>query len=128
MIDVIKYNNLGIYSDLYVDQFRLRHKEFIERQRYDVKVYEGMEFDEYDTPASIYLVYSDDRKRVLGVSRLMPTTVGCMIAEHWPHIISNSADLVSSDIWEGTRFCVDSSLPPIIRRKIAEELCFAYVG
>lgn len=127
MITIIGYNNWGAFDELYRDQFRLRHREFIERQKYDVKTYHGMEFDEYDTPASVYLVYSEDGQTALGVSRLMPTTVRCMLAEHWPHIVSSPADVISLSIWEGTRFCVDSTLAPALRKKIAQEICAAYL-
>ena len=46
--------------------------EFIDRQQYDVKTIDGMEFDEYDTLASVYLVYSENGRTVLGCSRLTP--------------------------------------------------------
>lgn len=127
MINVIQYDNLSQYSELYIDQFRLRHQEFIDRQNYEVKSYKGMEFDEYDSPASVYLVYSGDSGRALGVSRLTPTIVSCMLYEQWPHLLSNPERIISPYTWEGTRFCIDSSLPSILRRQIAKEICFAYL-
>jgi len=127
MIYVIDSNNLMQHGDLYKDQFRLRHQEFIDRQSYDVKVYKGMEFDEYDTPATTYLVCADLSRRVLGVSRLIPTDVKCMLVEHWPHTLFNPEDIISPDTWEGTRFCVDKTLPPEIRKRVAQELCAAYL-
>jgi len=127
MINVIQYKNLSLHGELYIDQFRLRHQEFIERQNYEVKSYKNMEFDEYDTPASVYLVYSDEFGRALGVSRLTPTIVSCMLYEQWPHVLSEPESIISPYTWEGTRFCIDSTLPPPIRRKIAQELCFAYL-
>lgn len=126
MINVIQSNNLSRYGDLYVDQFRLRYQEFIKRQGYEVKSYKGMEFDQYDTPASVYLVYSDNN-RVLGLSRLNPTIIGCMLYEQWPHFLSDPENIISPGTWEGTRFCIDSALSPITRRKIVQELCFAYL-
>jgi len=115
------------YGDLYRDQFRLRHQEFIDRQSYDVKVYKGMEFDEYDTPATTYLVCADINRKVLGVSRLIPTDVRCMLVERWPHTLFNPKDIISSHTWEGTRFCVDKTLSPAIRKKVSQELCAAYL-
>jgi len=120
MINVIQYKNLSLHGELYIDQFRLRHQEFIERQNYEVKSYKNMEFDEYDTPASEF-------GRALGVSRLTPTIVSCMLYEQWPHVLSEPESIISPYTWEGTRFCIDSTLPPPIRRKIAQELCFAYL-
>ncbi|MDD3019965.1 MAG: acyl-homoserine-lactone synthase [Alphaproteobacteria bacterium] len=127
MIYVIDSSNLMQCGDLYRDQFRLRHQEFIDRQGYDVKVYREMEFDEYDTPATTYLVCTNSDRKVLGVSRLIPTIVKCMLVEHWPHTLFNPKNIISPNTWEGTRFCVDKTLPPEIRRQVAQELCAAYL-
>lgn len=127
MIRAISYRNMTSRGDLYFGQFRLRHQEFIDRQHYDVHSFNGMEFDEYDTLASVYLVYTEDDKNVLGVSRLTPTHLGCMLADHWPDLVEDHSLLHDPKVWEGTRFCIDKNLPAGQRRAICHKLACAYV-
>jgi N-acyl-L-homoserine lactone synthetase len=128
MIHALSYKTISQQSDLFLGQFRLRHQEFIERQRYQVRTLDGMEFDEYDTLASVYLVYSDNGKTVQGVSRLTPTDMGCMLADHWPELVDDKSLIAGApDIWEGTRFCIDKNLDAKLRRHICDSLACAYV-
>ena len=127
MLKMISYRDISKNADLFFNQFQLRHREFIERQQYDVKTFEGMEFDEYDTLASVYLVYSEDGKNVLGCSRLTPISYGCMLADHFPDLVDDKAIFRSDDVWEGTRFCVDSRLSAEQRLKISHHICAGYV-
>ncbi|MDC7675202.1 acyl-homoserine-lactone synthase [Asticcacaulis machinosus] len=127
MIIAISYHNLNAHYGLYLSSLRLRHQEFIERQRYDVRTLNGMEFDEYDTLAAVYLVYSENGQDCLGVSRLTPTDKGCMLADHWPELVDDKSLLNSPEIWEGTRFCIDKGLPSDLRRRICHELACAYL-
>ena len=63
MISCISCENVHEFGPAFHSQFRLRYGGFVERQQYDVSVYDGMEFDQYDTPASRYLVYHTDGGR-----------------------------------------------------------------
>lgn len=127
MIKAISHLNLSDCGQLYLGQFKLRHQEFIERQDYDVKTLHGMEFDEYDTLASVYLVYTENGRDVLGVSRLTPTDKGCMLADHWPDLVEDKTLLCAPDIWEGTRFCIDRHLPAEKRLGILRQLSLSYI-
>ena len=66
-----------------------------------------MEFDQYDTPASRYLVYHTDDGTALGLTRLTPTSLSCMLRDLWPHLVEDKSLLQSEKVWEGTRYCVD---------------------
>ena len=128
MIHCVTYNNLDKYAKLFQSQFRLRHEAFIERQGYEVKTYEGMEYDQYDTPATVYLIYADDdEEEALGISRFMPTEQGCMLADLWPDLVKDKSVLGAKNIWESTRFAIKRDLPPQVRRKICYELCSAHI-
>ena len=127
MIKAISHLNLSDCGPLYLGQFKLRHQEFIERQDYDVKTLHGMEFDEYDTLASVYLVYTENGRDVLGVSRLTPPDKGCMLADHWPDLVEDKSLLGAPDIWEGTRFCIDRHLPAEQRLSILRQLSLSYI-
>ena len=127
MLKVISYKNIAANADLFYSQFQLRHREFIERQHYDVKTFDGMEFDEYDTLASVYLVYTRDNKTVLGCSRLTPLEYGCMLADHFAELVDDKSIFSAPKVWEGTRFCIDKRLAPDERRDICFALCAGYL-
>jgi acyl homoserine lactone synthase len=127
MLSLISYNSISTSADLFFDQHRLRHQEFIERQSYAVKAFNGMEFDEYDTLASRYLVYSEDGKHVLGCSRLTPTHLGCMLQDHFSHLVDDPSIYTAPNTWEGTRFCIDSRLPGDKRLQILRQISVGYL-
>ena len=127
MIFHVNYDNCHEFGLLYADQFRLRRREFVERQSYDVRVYNGMEFDQYDNPASAYLIYSVDKRTALAVSRLTPTTENCMLADLWPNAVEDKNLLNNPKVWEGTRYCIDRRIPNGMRQKIISEMAAAYL-
>jgi len=126
MIDCLNITNAHHYGDAMASQHRLRHRVFIERQDYKVPSWQGMEYDQFDTPAAHYLVWRDHFGEVRAVSRLSPTSRPYMLQEVWPDKVSE-LDLPHSDtIWEGTRFGVDRDLSPRTRVKIIREMVVAY--
>jgi acyl homoserine lactone synthase len=127
MISCISAENVHEFGTAFHSQFRLRHSGFVERQQYDVSVYDGMEFDQYDTPASRYLVFHTDDGKALGVSRLTPTVLSCMLKDLWPHLVANKSLLQSGVVWEGTRYCVDKDVEPELRQRIIHEMACAYL-
>ncbi|MBI2233542.1 MAG: autoinducer synthesis protein [Micavibrio aeruginosavorus] len=127
MITCVTYDNLKEFGDIFYKQFLLRHEGFIERQDYDVSVYKGMEYDQYDTPASAYLIYHTDDNHVLGVNRLTPTTHSCMLRDLWPDLVHDKNLLNSPDVWEGTRYCIDKHVSPDLRQTIIHEMALAYL-
>lgn len=127
MLKLISYKEVATHSDLLFSQFQLRHREFIDRQSYAVHSLDGMEFDQYDTLASHYIVYSEDGRTALGCSRLTPVPFGCMLADHFPHLVDDQGVFSAPGVWEGTRFCIDRRLPPEHRRLICQHIAGAYI-
>ncbi|MDC7693529.1 acyl-homoserine-lactone synthase [Asticcacaulis sp. DXS10W] len=127
MLKLISYKDISTHSDLFFNQFQLRHREFIERQSYAVKSIDGMEFDEYDSLAAQYLVFTEDGRTVLGCSRLTPIDLGCMLADHFPDLVEDKSIFTAPRVWEGTRFCIDSRLPSERRRLICQSLAVGYI-
>jgi N-acyl-L-homoserine lactone synthetase len=127
MISCISCSNVHEFGRAFYSQFRLRYEEFIERQDYQVPVYDGMEFDQYDTPASRYFVYHTDDGKALGATRLTPTSLSCMLKDLWPQLVEDKSLLQSEKVWEGTRYCVDKSVTPELRQRIINELACAYL-
>jgi len=127
MLKILSYKTISKNSDLFFSQFQLRNREYLERQRYDVKFYNGMEFDEYDNLSTQYIVYTEDNKTVLGLSRFTPIETGCMLQDHFPELVDDHTLFSRSNIWEGTRCTIDSRLPAELRRRICIELACGYV-
>jgi acyl homoserine lactone synthase len=127
MISCITCDNLNEFGTTYRSQFKLRHQGFVERQQYDVSVYKEMEFDQYDTPAGAYLVYHTDDGEALGVSRLTPTVVSCMLKDLWPDLVDDKANFCSPFIWEGTRYCINKDVSSELRKRIIHEMACAYL-
>lgn len=124
MINVVSIENAHIYGDILPSQFRLRYHGFKERQNYNVPSFNGMEFDAYDTPATVYLVWRDENQIARGCARLVPTTLPYMIEEIWPQAVTSIPLPKKPDIWEASRMCIDRSMP-VQQRKIihAEIVC-----
>jgi acyl homoserine lactone synthase len=109
------------------DQHRLRYKLIIQRQKWDLPHVEGMEYDQYDNPASIYLIWRDDNSEVRAVSRLYPTDRPFMLKEHFANTVTYREIPSGQHVLEGSRFCIDNSLDSKLRRQAANEIILAYL-
>jgi acyl homoserine lactone synthase len=125
MIDAITFETAHLLGDALPSMYRFRHRVFVERQNYDVPNYKGMEWDQFDTPAAVYLLWRDDERQVRGMFRLIPTTFPYMIKEVWPHLVDSDELPSHPAIWETSRFGIDRELPPEERKRIFGELMCA---
>ncbi|HTM81554.1 acyl-homoserine-lactone synthase [Asticcacaulis sp.] len=122
MLILISFKTIRKHADLYSSMLRLRNREFMVRQHYEVKTFDGMEFDSYDNLTSNYIVFSEGGKRVLGASRLTPISYGCMLADHFPDLVDDHKVFADDRVWESTRFVVDSSLSSADRVNISRHM------
>lgn len=114
---LINWENIHIHHKHWVAHHRLRRKIFIERLGWDLPCKDGLEFDEFDTPAAQYVLVVDDNDKVRGVSRLNTTVNSYMIEKNW----SDWLDIVpprSDRVWEATRFGVDEQLDAKSRAEV----------
>lgn len=126
MLYAVNIENAHEFGDVLVQLHRLRYRQFKERQSYEVPVYKGMEYDQYDTPATVYLVDLDTDRRVRGCSRLNPTSRPYMLRDLWPTMVK--VPLPSSPyIWEGTRICIEKELPGAERDHIKWSIVLGYL-
>ena len=122
MINCVTWETSHLFGDALVAQHRLRHRVFVERHGWQLPTHNGMEYDQFDTPAAVYLIWRDETNVARGAARLIPTNRPYMIKDLWPHMISNRPLPQSPHIWEGTRLCVDRGLTARSRRRIIAEL------
>lgn len=94
-------------SELTMGMHRLRGRVFKERLDWDVSVAGGLEIDQYDTLKPTYLLVVE-RREVVGCVRLLPTTGRNMLADTFPVLLDGHAAPRAANIWESSRFCVDT--------------------
>jgi acyl homoserine lactone synthase len=122
MIEGFSLKTAHLYGDALASQARLRYRVFVQQRGLDHSFYDEMEYDEFDTPATVYLVWRDTRRVVRGLIRLIPTSLPYMAEKYWPTLFQTRELPKSSDVWETSRLCVDRSLDPAQRRTILPEL------
>lgn len=127
MIEALNFENAYRHGDALPVLLRMRYGEFVERLKYEVPNYNGMEYDQYDTPAAVYLIWRDAAGNIQAGSRISPTNRPYMIRDLWPNSVQTT-DLPSSPrVWEITRFFVGKHLPDDLRRRAHGELLCAYL-
>ena len=62
-----------------------------------------------------------------GVSRFYPTTLPYMLEQLFSHFVTDRDIPKSARVWEGSRFCIDQTLPPLARKRIAGEIVVGYL-
>lgn len=122
MIDAITLETAHHLGDALASMHRLRHRVFVERQKYQVPTYRNMEWDQFDTPAAVYLVWRDEDGEARAVTRLIPTTLPYMIQELWADLVDGQTLPSDENVWEATRFGIDRGLSPDKRREVLGEL------
>jgi len=128
MIEFVTVENMNRFAEnALAAQHRLRYRSIIERQKWNVPNYSQMEFDQYDNPAAKYLIYRDKNYVAQGVSRLYPTTLPYMLEQLFSHFVTDRPIPKNPRVWEGSRFCIDQTLPPPVRKRIAQEIVVAYL-
>ena len=93
--------------ELAMGMHRLRGRVFKEQLDWDVSVSGGLEIDQYDTHSPIYLI-ALEQGEVVGSVRLLPTTGPNMLADTFPVLLDGHAAPKAAEIWESSRFCVDT--------------------
>jgi acyl homoserine lactone synthase len=125
MIEAFSLATAHLYQDALASQARLRYRVFVKQRGLPHPHYMGLEYDEFDTPSAVYLVWRDRDRVVRGVVRLLRTDRPYMLKSYWPSLIASGDAPNSEDIWELTRVCVDKAIEPAIRKTILPELLTA---
>lgn len=91
--------------------YRLRCRVFQERLGWEIECLGGLDVDDYDRLHPVYALYSPTRQKVEGCWRILPTTGPNMLRDIFPFLVEDGAPPVDDDIWEISRFAVDSLRP-----------------
>lgn len=120
----LDWDTAHAYGKALISHHRLRHRLFVERLGWNLPTHNGLEYDQFDTPAAKYLLWLDEGGAARGVTRLIPTTGAYMVKEVWPDLVDDLLP-ASGSIWEATRFGCDRDLEPALRRRVVAELICA---
>jgi N-acyl-L-homoserine lactone synthetase len=130
----LSYENLHEHGELFANYFRARKTTFISLKHWNLPHTLGMEYDQYDTPASRWVVVHDENGRVMAGNRLTPTTARCglysyMIRDAQRGLLDSiPTDLlydeapISDTVWESSRLFVSHDVPAGIRRIVHARL------
>ena len=129
----LSFENFHNHGELFANVLRARRQSFIVQREWDLPEAMGMEYDQYDTPASRWVAVHDLGK-VLGGMRLTPTTAKCGIysymirdaqrglLESIPTDLLDFEAPVAPHIWEVTRGFVAHDVPSSSRRRVHAQM------
>ncbi len=135
----LSFANLHNHGELFANMLRARRELFIVHNKWKLPEAMGMEYDQYDTPASRWVVVHDDTGRVMAGNRLTPTTTTCGIYSYMirdaqrgllntiPSNLLYKDAPVADTIWESSRLFVAHDVPSSIRRRVHAQL-IAHLG
>jgi acyl homoserine lactone synthase len=130
----LSFANLHNHGELFANMLRARRELFIVHNKWNLPEAMGMEYDQYDTPASRWVVVHDGEGRVLAGNRLTPTTTRCGIYSYMirdaqrglldtiPSTLLYQEAPVAEHIWESSRLFVSHDVPASIRRRVHAQL------
>ena len=108
MIIVIDGINQHEFKDVLDEMFKLRARVFGDRLGWEVNIKDGRERDHFDDLNPAHVVSISDEGDVVGCMRLLQTTGPHMLADVFNSILDGEPPIRSSQVWEATRFCVDT--------------------
>lgn len=129
----LSFANMHNHGELMANLFRARRQSFIIQNRWELPEALGMEYDQYDTPASRWIAVHQGDQILAGI-RLTPTTARCGIYSYMirdaqrglletiPKDLLNFSAPVDPGIWESSRVFVAHDTPMAIRRRVHAQL------
>lgn len=108
MILTIDALNMHRFPTVLEDMFQLRARVFAGRLGWDVTITDGKEIDQFDSMNPSYIVGLDDEMNVISCARVLQTMGPHMLADVFDAILAGEPPVRSPNIWESTRFCVDT--------------------
>lgn len=107
MVYLITPNDYSTHRDDLDAMYRLRHKVFFDKLRWQVTSQDGMEKDEYDENHTYYLIFKDKNNVVRGCQRYIPMNHACMFDGPFDFVLPNLKDYKNAKHWEASRLAVD---------------------
>jgi N-acyl-L-homoserine lactone synthetase len=132
-VTTLSFGNMHNHGELFSNVLRARHETFIQHHKWDLPEADGMEYDQYDTPASRWVAVHEFGQVLAGV-RLTPTTARCGIYSYMirdaqrglldaiPSDLLYEDAPVAAHIWESSRIFVSPRVPSNVRLRVQMNL------
>lgn len=132
-VTTLSFDNMHNHGELFANLLRARHQAFIVHNKWDLPQADGMEFDQYDTPASRWVAVHENGRVLAGI-RLTPTTHRCGIYSYMirdaqlglldtiPQNLLYEEAPVGAHIWESSRVFVSEAVPARERLRVQLQL------
>jgi len=129
----LSFHNMHNHGELFVNLFKARRDSFITQNNWDLPETDGMEYDQYDTPASRWIAVHEQGQVLAGI-RLTPTTAKCGMYSYMirdaqkgmldsiPSNLLNFEAPVDEHIWESSRVFVARDVPAKLRVRVQADL------
>ena len=108
MLEVVTPDLYPHYRDELHDMYRLRARVFRDRLGWEVRVCNGEERDEFDELGPLYVLALDEERRVVGSSRLLPTTGPYMLRDVFGQLMEGRPDFQNPLVFEWSKFAIDN--------------------
>jgi acyl homoserine lactone synthase len=125
----LSFFNMHEHGQLLVNLLRARRDSFIVKNSWDLPQAEGLEYDQYDTPASRWIAVHDGDEVLAGI-RLTATTAKCGMYSYMirdaqkglldtiPSNLLNFEAPVDPDVWESSRVFVTNAVQAKDRTRV----------
>ncbi|PWE31422.1 N-acyl-L-homoserine lactone synthetase [Maritimibacter sp. 55A14] len=125
----LSFQNMHRHGELLVNLLKARKNAFIDKNSWALPQAEGMEYDQYDNPASRWVAVHEGETVLAGI-RLTPTIAKCGMYSYMirdaqkgmidtiPRNLLNFEAPVDPDIWESSRVFVVNSVPARLRTRV----------
>lgn len=129
----LSFANMHNHGELFANLLRARRQSFIVQNNWDLPEAMGMEYDQYDTPASRWIAVHHLGDILAGI-RLTPTTARCGIYSYMirdaqrglldtiPQDLLYAEAPIAENVWESSRVFVSHATPMNIRRRVHAHL------
>ncbi|MEO1678403.1 MAG: acyl-homoserine-lactone synthase [Pseudomonadota bacterium] len=126
----LSFANIHENGELFANLLRARRQSFIVQNKWNLPEALGMEYDQYDTPASRWVAVHDAGGQILAGIRLTPTTARCGIYTYMirdaqrglldtiPEDLLYYEAPVAEHVWESSRVFVSHSIEAKQRRRV----------
>jgi len=125
----LSFFNMHEHGQLLVNLLRARRESFIVKNSWDLPQAEGLEYDQYDTPASRWIAVHEGDEVLAGI-RLTATTAKCGMYSYMirdaqkglldtiPRDLLNFEAPVDPDVWESSRVFVTNKVAAKDRTRV----------
>lgn len=105
MVFLVTGAQLDAYPNVREAMYRMRHDIFFKQLGWDVTSDNGLEYDQFDRPDTVYVLYMQGEK-VIGTWRLLPTTRPYMLSHVFADLLPAAAPSDPAT-WELSRYALN---------------------